>query len=500
MTRGSLTIRRETRAVLLDGSPLSLGARAFDVLAYLDTHRDRVVTKADLLEHVWGGLTVEEGNLTVQISALRKALGAKAIATVPGVGYKLATASAPPCPTGPALPDTPSVVVLPFANLGGGADKDYLVDGLVTDLIASLSALPGLFVIASSTSFRYRGRSVDLADVGRELGVRYAVEGSIQQGGDRLRITVQLVEAATGRTLWSGRFPGLVDEIFDLQDQVAASVAGAIEPNLLLAETGRAARKPTDDLRAYDLLLRAMPHIVRLPTVEDFHKGVALLDRAIACDPDYNQAKAWKVRSYIVARGSRMISMETLCEIAPLASALLRDHRGDALVLGFASIAVGMTGTNQKAAADAARAAAALSPNSSLVLTSAGFPLAYVGDYEAAIACFEHSIRLDPLGHHVGYCRGGIGECLAFMGRYDEALICLEQAFADHPQFKTVVQWLMHCYVQTGQMTKAEAMRDLWLEVEPGLSLSGHCAVSPFRQADQRALFATAFRAVGLPD
>jgi DNA-binding winged helix-turn-helix (wHTH) protein len=138
-------IRADTREVRVAGAPVALGARAFDVLAYLEAHSDRVVSKAELLEQVWGGLSVEEGNLTVQISALRKALGAKAIATVPGVGYKLAMgASEAPKPEGPALPDKPSLVVLPFANLSGTAENDYLVDGLITDIIASLSRLSGL--------------------------------------------------------------------------------------------------------------------------------------------------------------------------------------------------------------------------------------------------------------------------------------------------------------------------------------------------------------------
>ena len=236
----SFTLHPDSREVIVGDTPVPLGARAFDVLAYLDAHRDRVVYKAELLEQVWGGLAVEEGNLSVQISALRKALGPKAIATVPGVGYKLATGAAKPAPKGPALPTIPSIAVLPFANLTGRAKQDYLVDGIVADLVSTLSRLPGIFVIASSSSFAYKGKTVALPDIGAELGVRYILEGSIQAGGNRLRITSQLVEAETGHTLWTERFDGVADDVFDLQDQIAQRTASALELNILLAESDRA--------------------------------------------------------------------------------------------------------------------------------------------------------------------------------------------------------------------------------------------------------------------
>jgi TolB-like protein len=262
MSGPTLAIDATARAITLDGTPVTLGARAFDVLAHLDANRDRVVSKAELLETVWGGLSVEEGNLTVQISALRKVLGAKAIATVPGVGYKLTFGLEPEKDhEGPPLPDKPSLVVLPFANLSGTPENDYLVDGLITDIIASLSRLSALYVIAASTSFRFKGQPVDVADVGRQLGVRYAVEGSVQQAGPMLRVTVQLVEAATGRTIWSERFTGTTENVFDLQDEIAARVAGAVEPKLMFAEAGLSQAKPTEDLGAYDLVLRALPHV-----------------------------------------------------------------------------------------------------------------------------------------------------------------------------------------------------------------------------------------------
>jgi TolB-like protein/Tfp pilus assembly protein PilF len=494
-------IRAETREVLVDGKPTPLGARAFDVLAYLDTHRDRVVSKAELLEHVWGGLAVEEGNLTVQISTLRKLLGARAISTVPGVGYKLTSATKTPPPAkGPALPDKPSLVVLPFANLSGSGENDYLVDGLITDIIAGLSRISGLFVIAASTSFRFKGSAVDLGDVGRSLGVRYAVEGSVQQSGNRLRVTVQLVEAASGRTIWSDRFTDTTDEIFELQDRIAAQVAGAVERNLLLAEAGRAAEKPTEDLAAYDLVLRAMPHIIRVQTLEDFRKGVALLDQAIARDPDYLSAKAWRVRAYLISRGARQISMEEFREVSPLAKSLITQGSSDPMVLAFAAVAHGFGGDNQDEAAEAARKAVRLAPNSSLVMTSAGFPLSYVAAYDEAIAAFQQGLRMDPLGQMSAYCRMGIGHCLGLQGKHAEAIEILERAYAETPHFGSTIQWLLCVYWAAGRVEDAKGMAEALHSIVPDLSIGGTLSTSPFRRAEQQAFIIDAFRGVGIQD
>jgi TolB-like protein len=352
----------DAREVRLDGAPVTLGARAFDVLAHLHVNRDRVVSKAELLETVWRGLAVEEGNLAVQISALRKVLGAKAIATMPGVGYKLSLGAVPAPAKCPALPDKPSLVVLPFANISGTAENAYLADGLVTDIIASLSRLSALFVVAASTSFRFKGQQVDVSDVGRQLGVRYAVEGSVQQAGEMLRVTVQLVEAEAGRTIWSERFTGATGDVFALQDEIAARVAGAVELKLMFAEAGLAQGKPTEDLGAYDLVLRGLPHIYRVQMLEDFRKGVALLDQAIVRDPGYAMAKAWKVRAYLIARGARIISWEKNLEVAPLARALLADAGDASLVLVFAGQFHAFSGWGQQEGAEAARRAQRLCP------------------------------------------------------------------------------------------------------------------------------------------
>jgi TolB-like protein len=500
VTGPAFTLRPDSRDVLIDGTPVALGARAFDVLSHLHAHADRVVSKAELLEQVWGGLAVEEGNLTVQISALRKVLGAKAIATVPGVGYKLATGTAPTVATGPALPDKPSLVVLPFANLSGTADNAYLVDGLVTDIIANLSRLSALYVIAASTSFRFRGQPVDVADLSRQLGVRYAVEGSVQQAGQALRVTVQLVEAETGRTIWSERFAGETGKVFELQDEISARVAGAVEPKLMFAEAGLAQGKPTEDLKAYDLVLRALPHVYRTQTIEDFRKGVALLDEAIARDPGYKMAKAWKVRAYLIARGARMISWQENLEVAPLARDLLAEAGDDPLVLVFSGQFHAFSGWGQKEGAEAVRRAQRLGPNSALVNLSAGWPLSYIGAYDEAIRSFEAGIRLDPLGDMAIYCRMGAAMCHLLAGRPATAIEIGEQVVGELPSYGTGVMFLLLAYWAAGRTDDARRMADALRRIVPDISLTETLESSPYRRPEQRQVTIDAFRGVGLPD
>ena len=334
----TLEIIEDQRLVRLDGQPLSLGSRAFDVLCHLHRHADRVMSKAELLDAVWSDLTVEEGNLSVQIAALRKAIGKEAIKTVPGVGYRLTLGAMPAAQVapGPALPQVPSLAVLPFANLTGSAERDYLVDGIVTEVISALSRVSGIFVISSTSTFTYKGRTVDLSEVGQELGVRYVLEGSIQAAGDRLRIFTQLVEADSGHTIWQERFDGTAADIFDLQDEVAARVAGALEPRLQHAEVLRAQAKPTENLAAYDLCLRATPLIQKLHVPEALTEGLEILQRALALDPDYIHAHAQVCYAHTSAFATRWWTFQQAQAAMPHARRVLDSGTDDALALAYA--------------------------------------------------------------------------------------------------------------------------------------------------------------------
>jgi TolB-like protein len=291
--------RRELRH---DNTPVRLGRRALDILCVLASAGDAVVTKDELMARVWAGVVVEENNLQVHISALRKVLEEdgnqeSSIVTVPGRGYRLLRSQEPPGAGGPAagpsllVPDKPSLAVLPFLNMSGDPEQEYFADGMVEEIITSLSRIRWLFVIARNSSFTYKGQAVDVKQVGRELGVRYVLEGSVRKAGGRVRITAQLIDATTGTHLWAERFDGSLQEVFELQDNVAFSVAGVIEPTLQAAETARSANRPTTDLTAYDLYLRG--YATAMTSAARFPEGFRLIEQAIERDPGYAPALAW---------------------------------------------------------------------------------------------------------------------------------------------------------------------------------------------------------------
>lgn len=499
MTSKTLTIHAQHREARLGGEALQLGARAFDVLRLLHENAGEVVSKQALLDGVWGGLTVEEGNLTVQISSLRRALGTDMIRTVPGVGYMLAQHSAPSDAIGPTLPDIPSLAVLPFANLTGAPERDYFVDGIATDLIATLSRVSGLFVIAATSSFRYRGQSVDLASVGRELGVRYLLEGSVQQAGTSLRVTVQLVIAQTGHAIWSERFSGSTDDLFALQDALAEKVSSAIEPTLLTAEATRSASKPTDSLKAYDLYLRAMVLVDGVPTAEAFAQALELLDRAIGMDPGFALAKAVKCMAYMRARGSRLISFENSRPAEAIARDLLNHESDDPHVLAYAGMTHAFFAEDKARGAQAVRKALRLAPNSCHILNIAGWTLSYVGAYGEAIQCLERSLRLDPIGTLTTYAHAGYGAVLMFDGRIDEAIVQLEQVCRASPRFGSGQQWLLMAYWAAGREDEARKVADALKSIDPDISLAASIETTPHRRPEQLALLEAAFRGVGLP-
>ncbi len=257
----------ERRELRRQSEPVAVGPQVFDLLAYLIENRARVVSKDDLFDHVWKGRIVSESTLTSHINAARKAIGdsgqdQRLIKTVMRKGFRFvadvtevvaceeaapvepATDGVPPAEP-PTLPDKPSIAVLPFDNLSRDSEQDYFADGVVEDIITALSRVRWLFVIARNSSFVFRGRTIDIREVGRELGVRYVVEGSVRRASNRVLITAQLIDAATGAHLWAERFESALDDVFELQGQVAASIAGAIAPQLELAEIERAGSKPT---------------------------------------------------------------------------------------------------------------------------------------------------------------------------------------------------------------------------------------------------------------
>src|SRR5262252_6809457 len=305
---GPFSLDPRRRLLLKDGAPVVVGARTLDTLIALVARPNEAISKRELMGVVWPDVTVEEGSLRVQIAALRKALGdgkggARYITTLAGRGYCFVAPISrvrdpPPEPakagsTKPALalPDKPSIAVLAFQNMSGDPEQEYFADGMVEEIITALSRIRWLFVIARNSSFTYKGQAIDVKQVGRELGVRYVREGSVRKAGGRVRITAQLIDALSGAHLWADRFDGSLEDVFDLQDKVASSVAGVIEPALQIAETARSARRPTDDLTAYDLYLRS--YAMHLASSQQIPEALCLMEQAIARDPHYGPALAW---------------------------------------------------------------------------------------------------------------------------------------------------------------------------------------------------------------
>lgn len=489
-------MRFDQRQLLADGVALTLGARAFDVLRALVEHRGRVVSRSELMDFAWPGVVVEENNLSVQIGTLRRLLGADVITTVACRGYVFTAtvpldlksavlpavdaseAAAASRPLAPPL-DMASLAVLPFANLSGDAAQDYFVDGVVDDITRALSRVRSFFVIARSSSFTYKGRSVDVPQVGRELGVRYVVEGSFRQAGARLRLGVQLVEAATGRLVWSQRFEGPREDIFELQDQITAQVAAAIEPNLLQADLELTRSKPADSLQAYELCLRALPHI-HLPTSrQQAEHTIGLLAQAMAMDPGYLYAKALYCWAHVTASGAHMISFEDAQPGLPVALQLLADHRDDPTALAYAGHSVAYIGRMHDRGLHALDRALALNPNSVPALCSSGWVRIYVDDAQVAIDHFRRAIRLNPMAPQHSYLLTGLGWGLLMCGRLDEALAALQEAFLESWAWSTTLLGIIDCLARLQRWDESRAAAARLLQHVPDLSISNYRAMTP---------------------
>ena len=501
--QANFELLRDVRRLRIDGSDLAIGARAFDVLAYLHSNAGRVVTKAELLENVWADLNVEESNLTVQIATLRKLIGARAIATVPGIGYQLTLAAKAPAepPKALPLPDKPSLAVLPFANLMGDVGKEYLVDGIVSDLISALSCIRAFFVIAASSTFTLKGKAIDLADVGRQLGVRYIVEGGIQQAGDKLRISIQLVEAETGYLIWSQRFTGPLADIFELQDSVVAATASAIEPSVRTAEALRADSKPTTSLTAYDLCLRATPAAFRVSDAAAFHAARDLLHRALDLDPQYVHAKGLLCGLHTAALSIRAINFAEARSCLPLAEEILSDDRiTNPQALADAGFALAYFGGQQQRGVSALRRAMALNPNSFYVLMCSGWVHRYVGEIATAEEHLLRAIRLNPIDTNIATVRSGLAHLMHTRGNCEAAILMLERALADEPGlFPARLGLVVTCW-KTGRIAEALRHGEALRALAPGITVSGYLRDMPDQIPAWRQDVEDAFRAVGVPE
>jgi len=396
-----------------------------------------------------------------------------------------------------ALPDRPSIAVLPFTNMGGDVEQEYFTDGMVEDIITGLARIKWLFVIARNSSFAYKGRSMDVKQAGRELGVRYILEGSVRKASNRVRVTGQLVEAETGRHVWADRYDGTLDDVFALQDELTMSVVAAVEPSLRQAEIERVKRKRPDSLDAYDLVLRAIPDVY--PAMSDgAAKALPLLERALSMEPDYALAHgfaAWAHEIIFVRGDGREENRQGAIRHAHAAIAHGRD---DAVALSLGGFGLGMIAHDREAARQAFEAALALSPSCALTYMFGSVVTVLAGDADRAIEWGKRALRLSPFDPMSYIPWFSITRGHFQRGEYEAAAEAAQKVFQANPYWSLAHVLLAATHVKLGRLDTAKSAAARVLELEPGFTVSGyHARVGIHRSLAE--LYSEALIAAGLP-
>jgi adenylate cyclase len=365
------------------------------------------------------------------------------------------------------LPDKPSIAVLPFANMSGDPEQEYFADGLVEEIITALSRIRWLFVIARNSSFTYRGQSVDVKQIGQELGIRYVLEGSVRKAGQRVRITGQLIDALTGTHLWADRFDGSLEDVFELQDKVASSVAGVIEPTLQAAEIRRASERPTHDITAYDLYLRALPHWASFEK-KRITLALDLLGQAIKRDPRYGPALALAAFCHVhLDVNGWAADPEANQRIGvDLGRQALQVAVDDPNVLGHAAFVLAHLGEDIDVSTSLVDRALALNPSFAHGWYWSGILRLWAGEPDVALDHFDTFLRLSPRDRLPVYMTS-IGVALFFKRRFDEAAANLLESLDRAPYFVATYRFLASCYAHMGRLAEARAIVERLRSISP---------------------------------
>lgn len=509
------------RELTRQAEAISVGPQVFDLLVYLVRNAERVVSKDDVLDAVWGGRAISESTLTSHINAVRKAIGdsggeQRLVRTIPRKGFRFVAdvrTVEPPgrepdrglqagdlsSSRGPSLPEKPSIAVLPFQNLSGDVEQAYFADGVVEDIISALSRARWLFVIARNSSFAYQGRRVDVKEVGHELGVRYILEGSVRKAQDRVRITGQLIEAGTGAHLWSERFEGTLDDIFELQDRIATSVAGAIAPQVELAEIERAKRNPTRCATAYDCYLRGLAHLHR-GTRASMDEALTLFQKTIEIDRESASAHAmaawcyfWrKVNGWMIDRDKETTDGLRLAQRA------IELGRDDAVALTRGGHALAhFTGDLDSGIALLDRAVF-LNPNLASAWFLGGFLRTWHGECESAIEHFERAMRLSPVDPERYRMQAGIAMAHLFAGRIETASQWAERSYGNLPSFLMVVALIAATRALSNRRDDARRAIEEVRKLDPALRISNITNWLPISRPEHLSIFADGLRKAGL--
>jgi TolB-like protein/DNA-binding response OmpR family regulator len=484
-----------------DGQPLRLHRHPLGILCALAEAQGGIVSREELLARLWPGRTVEEGNLHVHVSALRKALdehggGHSLVVTVLG-GYRLANpgsrsvqlaeGSVPPHLP---LPDKPSITVMPFQNFSGDPDEEYFADGMVEEIITALSRIRWLFVIARNSSFTYKGQAVDVKQIGQELGVRYVLEGSVRKVDARVRITAQLIEAENGTHLWADRFDGLLENILDLQDQVAISVAGVIEPALQATEIRRAVDQPSNNPTTYDLYLRALQTTGSWEK-KDYLEALDWLNQATKQDATYGPTLALSAfyHTALNATGWADDPEATRQTAISLARRAVRSAGDDAATLGRAAYVLAYFGEDIGAATALIDRSLQINPSFADGWRWSGWLRLWAGLPDVAIDHFGKSSRLNPRAP-LGGTLMATGVAHFFARRLEQARTILSLSLQQHPNWVPTNRFLAACYGHLGQLDEAK----ITIERLRGLTPVVLPSADNWRDPEQREFYLSGLR------
>ncbi len=507
---GAFLLDTETGTLFRDGSPVPVSYRGLMLLAALVRKGGSVVSKDELLETVWPNMVVEEGNLSTQVAALRKALGTAPdgndyIVNVPRIGYRFAVAveqklfaSVQP-ESGMHVADPgPSIAVLPFVNLALDPEQQYFAEGLAEDIITRLSRFSWLFVSARNSSFTYQAMGVDIKRVGQELGVRYVLSGSVRRSGERLRVTAQLNKADTGAQAWADRYELVLSDFFSLQDAIAESVLAAIEPELYRAENERVQSQAPQSLDAWGYVMRAMPLIWTWGSPEEIDVAQGLLRLAIAIDPAYARANSLLAWTHAAqAHGGHPEAVERLAFAKTTATLAMQADPLDAWTY-FALGYVQMVSRNFELAIESLLEALSLNPSLSLAHVIAGSTYAYNGMSKEAMQHLATATRLSPRDFTQAANFSVTGLCRLIDGQYGEAMGFERKAVQLRPHFGTAWRTYAAAAGLAGDIEAAQAALAEAKRLQPSLSLAWVERFHPIVQSLHRQLYCQGLRAAGL--
>jgi TolB-like protein/Flp pilus assembly protein TadD len=468
---GPFTLDHERRQLMRDGRTLPIGGRGYILFETLAEANGKAVNKDRLMERAWPGQIVEESNLSVQISALRRALGDDGdsfIITVPRVGYRLVVrAAAPELLRGPPL-----VAVLPIINHDNSATSSAFADGMMDDLITALSRFTTFAVLSRSASFALRDQGSDALASARELGIRYALEGSVRREANQLRVTARLLDAESGTPLWAEKYDGDVAEVFSFQDRITEAVVGLIEPTMRIAEIERVRRKPPESLDAYELYLKALP-LVYAPSPQGHEEALALLQKSVELDPGFGLPAAYAAWVYEKRISSRLPSLgnSDRDNCIALAHAALRADRDDPLVRAICSFVLYRVERNA-AMIEGLREAVRANPNNVVILNLSGIGHQMIGDADEALRCRTRAYELSPNAPDSYVSLHGMGAAEMMRGNLEAAVQWCLKSLATFNEWPFTYMTLATCYERLGRIDEAEAMVQRLRELNPTLTLS----------------------------